>query len=208
MELVLATRNRGKLQELRALLRPLGHDLLDLDDVGVVAGPAEDALEEFDTFEANALAKARYFVARCGGRGVLADDSGLEVLALGGRPGVHSKRYSGRNELSGRELDAANNARLLKELEPTDDRSARFVCAAAFVSPSGEEQVVRGTVEGRILPTPRGSEGFGYDPLFFATELGRTFGEAGIVEKERVSHRARAFRALVARVFGARAAAH
>jgi len=207
VRLVLATRNRGKLEELRALLRPLGHELVDLDDVGIAPDAAEDALEEFATFEENALAKARYFFARCGGLGVLADDSGLEVRALGGRPGVHSKRFSGRTDLSARELDAANNARLLAELEGRAERDARFVCAAAYVAKDGES-VARGVVDGRILHEPRGGEGFGYDPLFHATELGRTFGEAGVAEKERVSHRARAFRALITRALAAAGAAH
>jgi XTP/dITP diphosphohydrolase len=199
VRLVLATRNRGKLEELRALLEPLGHELLDLDDAGIPPDESEDELEAYPTFEENALAKARHFFARAGGLGVLADDSGLEVRALGGRPGVHSKRYSGRTDLSGRALDAENNARLLAALASERDRSARFVCAAALVTAAGEV-VARGTVDGRVLEAPRGTEGFGYDPLFFATELGRTFGEAGIAEKERVSHRARAFRALVDRV--------
>lgn len=207
MRLVLATRNRGKLEELRALLVPLGHELLDLDDAGIAPDGVEDELEQYDTFEDNALAKARYFFSRAGGLGVLADDSGLEVSALGGRPGVRSKRFSGRTDLSGRALDAENNARLLAALESATDRGARFVCAAAFVSPRGEA-VARGVVEGRILETPRGAEGFGYDPLFYAVELGKTFGEAGVAEKERVSHRGRAFRALVERAVVRDAAPH
>lgn len=207
MRIVLATRNRGKLEELRALLEPLGHDLLDLDDAGIVPDGVEDELEQYDTFEENALAKARYFFSRAGGLGVLADDSGLEVRALGGRPGVHSKRFSGRTDLSGRALDAENNARLLAALESAGDRGARFVCAAAFVSSRGEA-VARGVVDGRILEMPRGSEGFGYDPLFYAVELGKSFGEADVAEKERVSHRGRAFRALIERALARDAAPH
>jgi XTP/dITP diphosphohydrolase len=208
VRLLLATRNVGKLAELDALLRPLGHDLVDLNTAGIpVAEADEEAIEQWETFEENALAKARYFFARAGGVPVVADDSGLEVRVLGGRPGVRSKRFSGRTELDGRALDAANNERLVAELANTEDRTARFVCAAAFVSNSSA-LAVRGEVAGTILRSPRGAGGFGYDPYFYATELGQTFGEASIDEKERVSHRARAFRALVARVPSLCAPAH
>ena len=198
---VLATRNRGKLGELRALFTGAGIRVIDLDDAGLAESPDEDALEAFDTFEENALAKARWFAGRAGGLTVVADDSGLEVAALGGAPGVRSKRWSGRSDLSGPALDAANNALLLERMQGVEDRRARFVCAAACVA-GAREVVVRGEIAGRILERGAGAHGFGYDPLFFATELGVTLGEATMAEKERVSHRGRAFAALLARVAG------
>jgi XTP/dITP diphosphohydrolase len=193
--LLLATRSAGKLRELEPLCRAHGFAVIDLRGAGVVESPAEAGVESFDTFEENALAKARYFHALTGRRTV-ADDSGLEVIALGGRPGVHSKRWSGRDDLSGDALDAENNRLLLEKIANAPDRGARYVCAAAFVD-GRRELVVRGIVEGRIVEEPAGSHGFGYDPYFWSTELGRTFGAASIAEKETVSHRARAFGALL-----------
>lgn len=192
--LVLATRSRGKLRELRPLLAGYGIATVDLHDVGVVEQPAvEAALECFETFEENALAKARYFFAQVGGtRPTVADDSGLEVRALGGRPGVRSKRWSGRADLSGRALDGANNAKLLAELGGASDRRARYVCVAAYVDARGE-RLFRGESTGRILDGPRGSGGFGYDPLFLSDDLGVTFAVASLEAKARVSHRGRAF---------------
>src|SRR5262249_25003841 len=121
-------------------------------------------------------AKARYFHARTG-RPVFADDSGLEVDALGGAPGVLSKRWSGRTDLMGQRLDDENNRLLLDPLRDATDRAARYVCAAAFVE-AGREVVVRGKTAGRIVDLPRGEHGFGYDPYFYSLELERTFGEA------------------------------
>ena len=150
------------------------------------------------TFEENALSKARYF-ARESGMPTLADDSGLEVAALGGSPGVYSKRWSGRADLSGQALDDANNALLLERLSSSEDRSARYVCAAAFCD-GIMELVERGEVIGRITREARGIGGFGYDPYFGSDELGRTFGEVTLEEKARVSHRARAFAKLLLRM--------
>ena len=192
--MLVATRNEGKRSELASLLAPLGARVVSLDDVGIALSSDEDDVEQYTTFEENALAKARYFFDRSR-IPTLADDSGLAVDALGGKPGVRSRRWSGRSDLVGRELDAANNDALLSALRGARDRSARFVCAIAFVD--AEEIVVRrGEVEGRVLEAPRGAGGFGYDPLFFSVELGRTFGEATEEEKSRVSHRARAVSAL------------
>lgn len=199
-QLLIATRSEGKLRELRALFERYGLAITDLKQAGLPPTRIEDDLENADTFEANALAKARHF-AKLASRAVAADDSGLEVLALGGRPGVLSKRWSGRFDLSGRELDEANNSRVLRELDAALDRRARYVCAAAFVEGSFEI-VVRGTSEGRILDEPRGAGGFGYDPYFFSDELEKTFAEASVEEKERVSHRGRAFRTLIAELAG------
>jgi XTP/dITP diphosphohydrolase len=192
---LLATRSPGKLRELRPLFETAGFAVHDLQEGRVLESPAEDAVEAFATFRENALAKARYFHALTG-RAVVADDSGLEVVALDGSPGVRSKRWSGRTDLSGQALDDANNARLLAALDGVTDTRARYVCAAAY-SDGVREQVVLGATDGRIVGEPRGSSGFGYDPYFLSAELHMTFGEATREAKERVSHRGRAFRALV-----------
>ena len=194
--LLVATRSAGKVRELRQLFARAGLSIVDLGEAGVPEIAAEDNLETGETFEENALAKAHYFARRTG-RAVVADDSGLEVAALGGRPGVRSKRWSDRPELSGLALDATNNARLLEELRGITSREARYVCVAAFVE-GAVAFTCRGTTSGLILEGPRGTGGFGYDPYFLSDELGKTFGEATLEEKERVSHRGRAFRALVA----------
>ena len=194
--LLIATRSAGKLRELRELFRGAGIAVVDLGEAGIEEAAEEHDLESADTFEENALAKARYFARRTH-RAVVADDSGLEVDALGGQPGVRSKRWSGQAAVSGRALDETNNARLLDALRGTANRSARYVCVAAFVDGS-LELTCRGTSSGVIVDRPRGREGFGYDPYFLSDELGKTFGEASVEEKERVSHRGRAFRALIA----------
>lgn len=174
-----------------------GFSAIDLAQAGIAETAEEDALECFDTFEDNALAKARYFHARTG-RPTVADDSGLEVAVLGGAPGVRSKRWSERPDLSGQLLDDENNRKLLRLLSdrPAGERAARYVCVAAFVDGS-RELVRRGTVEGAVTLEPRGCAGFGYDPFFYSHELQQTFGEATRAAKERVSHRGRAFHALL-----------
>jgi XTP/dITP diphosphohydrolase len=191
----MATRSAGKLGELRELFGRAGIHVIDLVEAGVAPSDAEDDLEIAESFEDNALAKARHF-ARLTGRPVAADDSGLEVISLGGRPGVRSKRWSGRDDLVGLQLDAANNAHLIEEMRGLTNRRARYVCVAALVV-GDSEQTFRGTTSGVILQEPRGAGGFGYDPYFLSDELGKTFGEASLVEKERVSHRGRAFRLLI-----------
>lgn len=203
LTLVLATRSAGKLRELMPLLD--AHDCSGetLEAIGVVESVEEDALEAHATFEANALAKARYFAERTG-RIVLADDSGLSVDALDGRPGVHSKRWSGRADLSGAALEAENNRFLQAALLEAarfgrDERTARYVCAAAAVGPGGE-LVVRGETTGALLTAARGDGGFGYDPYFLSDDLGRTFAQVSKAEKAAVSHRGRAFRELLARL--------
>ena len=193
-KLLLATRSEGKLRELREIVAGSGFEPVSLVDLGIPESPDEEGIECHDTFEANALAKARYF-NRLTSMPTIADDSGLCVRALGDAPGVWSKRYSGRGDLSGQALDDANNARLLAELAAHEDRSASYACAAAFAN-DGEEHVVTGRTMGHITLEPRGDEGFGYDPYFFSFDLGKTFGEARVAEKEGVSHRGRAFRAL------------
>lgn len=200
-ELILATRNRGKAAELRALLVPLGMRILDLEEAQIPPTPDEDAIEDGDTFEANALAKARYFAARVGNRSVIADDSGLCVRALGGAPGVRSRRFAG---VDGSEaaVTRANSARLLQLLDGRTDRSAEFVCSVAYIQ-AEREIVCTGRVIGRILEEPVGTHGFGYDPLFWSMELGQSFGAATDDDKARVSHRARAIAALVQRLWSA-----
>jgi XTP/dITP diphosphohydrolase len=172
-----------------------GLAVIDLQEAGIVETSAEDDLEVYETFEENALAKGRYFAVRTG-LPVVADDSGIAVAALGGRPGVRSKRWSERPDLEGQSLDDENNRLLIAALQGVADRAARYVCVAAYVD--GARQVVRrGEVSGSIISEARGSNGFGYDPYFVSDELGKTFGEATIGEKAMVSHRARAFRALL-----------
>jgi len=198
--LLVATRSEGKLRELLPLLEVHGWSACTLPMLGVPETAAEDELEAFDTFEGNAVAKARYF-ASITGWPVLADDSGLMVDALHGRPGVHSKRWSGRSDLSGAALDAENNALLQRALDDAatrgrEERSARYVCvmAAAF---GAEIRQARGETAGVLLREPRGSDGFGYDPYFFSLDLGRTFAEVPRDAKAAVSHRGRALRALL-----------
>jgi XTP/dITP diphosphohydrolase len=195
--LVLATRSTGKLRELRPIFAAVGVRVLDLAELGVDESPAEAAIESFDTFEANALAKARYFFERCGGLDVVADDSGLAVDALGGEPGVRSKRWSERPELSGQPLDDANNARLVERMRGIEDRRARFVCVAAWRGSEGEA-LARGEVPGQIVERSSGTHGFGYDPHFLCDELGITLADATLEQKRSVSHRGRAFDALLA----------
>jgi XTP/dITP diphosphohydrolase len=194
--LLLATRSPGKLRELRPLFAEAGFRVVDLDEAGLPPESEEEALETFDTFEANALAKAHYFFRRSG-MPTVSDDSGLEVSALGGAPGVRSKRWSGRADLAGVPLDRANNEALLAALAPHADRAARYVCVAALVDGT-REVMARGETSGRILDRPRGEGGFGYDPLFLSDELGVTFGEVDGSTKASVSHRGRAFRRLLA----------
>jgi len=190
-KLVFATRNHGKLVELRDLL--VGLDVISIDEVG---REIADVIEDADTFVGNASKKARE-VSLATGLPALADDSGLEVDALDGAPGVYSARYAGEPH-----SDAANNAKLLAALlgVAPAKRTARFraVLALADVTgPLGNEIITAdGTCEGVILTAPRGTGGFGYDPLFFAPELDMTFAEAGIGSKSELSHRARAMRAI------------
>jgi XTP/dITP diphosphohydrolase len=199
---LLATRSAGKLRELRPMFERAGVPVTDLAAAGISATADEDELERYATFEQNALAKARFF-NKISGLPAIADDSGLEVQALGGAPGVRSRRWSDRNDLTGQLLDDANNLRLLGALLGADDRRARYVCVAAYCA-GGVEWTARGETAGLVMDESRGSGGFGYDPYFYSLELGRTFGESSSEEKEQVSHRGRAFRALLSRVVAAR----
>lgn len=195
LPLVVATRSADKLREIAAILAPFPFvELQSLRDAGLPPEPVEDTIEVFDTFQENALAKARHFANRLRVP-VLADDSGLCVDALRGAPGVHSKRYADRRAFPHLSVDAGNNRKLLEQLRgvPAAARTARYVCAAAVVIPhTGAEYITHGTCEGVILPEPAGSGGFGYDPLFYLPSHGCTFGEMDPVQKNRISHRAAA----------------
>jgi len=189
VKVVLATRNRGKLREIVPLVAGLELELLTIDEVAPDAELREDGV----TFVENALAKARQ-AARATGLPAIADDSGLEVDALDGVPGVYSARYAGPGA-----DDDSNNAKLLEALRgvPPAQRTARFRCVAVFVDPARGLELVRdGACEGEVLEGPRGQDGFGYDTLFFIPTVGRTMAELPLEEKNRLSHRAAAFRAL------------
>jgi len=199
MRLVVATRSAHKLAEIRTILSVVPDlEVLDLNEAGVEWTEAEGDLEPHDTFQENALSKARYYQERTG-LPTVADDSGIEVDALDGAPGVRSKRFAPDQGLEGVARDKANNRYLVRLLEgvAAEDRTARYVCVAVMVSPGTDPVVVcRGAASGRILEEEQGTGGFGYDPLFFDPELGRTFGQVDAREKHARSHRGKAFRAL------------
>lgn len=185
MRLVFATRNAHKVEEVAAILAGTDLEVVPLDALDLEGDPPETG----DTFAANALQKARWVHERTGLVAV-ADDSGLEVDALGGAPGVHSKRFSPEATAE------ANNRLLLARLGDRTDRRARFRCVVAVVG-AGRDRTAEGRVEGAIGTSPRGSEGFGYDPLFLPDEApGRTLAELSMDEKNAISHRGRAFREL------------
>ncbi|MDN4592656.1 XTP/dITP diphosphatase [Polycladomyces subterraneus] len=189
-EVVLATRNRHKTEEFDAVLRrELGLPVVDLTQVAGIP----DVVEDGDTFEANAIKKAETAM-RALDRPVIADDSGLVVPALNGAPGVYSARYAGSNA-----TDEDNNRKLLAELnrKPEKNRDAMFVCVIALAVPGEETRVVRGECHGRIVDQPRGEYGFGYDPLFFVPEEGKTMAELSPERKNEISHRARAIEKLL-----------
>jgi XTP/dITP diphosphohydrolase len=197
VKLLAATRSRGKQPEIRRVLEPAGVEVVFPDDVGLWEDPIEDTLELAESFEGNARRKTEHF-ARLSGLPTVADDSGLEVFALGGAPGVRSRRWAGLTG-SDAEVDAANNAELLRRLlgAPEARRRARYRCVLVYLSqPDAVPRVFEGACGGLVLEAPRGEGGFGYDPLFLSDELGRTFGEATAEEKDAVSHRGRALRAL------------
>jgi XTP/dITP diphosphohydrolase len=191
--LLVASRSRHKVRELGELLDLPGVVFVTPDEAGVEGEPVEDAL----TFEGNAEIKARYYAVRSG-LPTLADDSGLEVDALDGGPGVHTKRYAGPDA-----TDTDNNAKLLRELDglPPAERGARYQCVLAFIDPERSDAIVfrSGAFEGRIADEPRGSGGFGYDPIFEPegeAPGGRTVGQVEAEEKHALSHRGKAARAM------------
>jgi XTP/dITP diphosphohydrolase len=184
-ELVLATRNRHKAEELAVLLGDLGIRIRTLDEFS----DAPDVVEDGATCEANAIKKAKA-IARATGVPAVADDTGLEVDALGGRPGVYAARYAGETATY-----EDNCRKLLRELAavPQNQRTARFLTVAAIAMPAGNVQVTHGMLEGLITEAPTGDRGFGYDPVFLLPELGKTLAQLTAEEKNRVSHRAKAF---------------
>ena len=187
MELVIASNNKHKVSEIKQILSGKFDRIYSLAELGINVDPEETAPD----FLGNARIKARSISAYTD-KAVVADDSGLEVVALGGAPGVFSARYAGEPA-----SDEKNNDKLLREMRDISDRSARFVTTMVLLFPSGKEIVGVGEVKGEILSERRGANGFGYDPLFYSCELGKTFGEASVEEKNGVSHRARALAELL-----------
>ncbi len=185
---MIATKNSGKVREIRKALRGLRIRLYSLNDFSDVPDVEEDG----KTFTENALKKARFY-ATYFKKLTIADDSGLEVEALKGLPGPYSARYAGEKA-----SDQENNRKLLKEMEgiPPSKRKARFKCVLALVSPDGREAIVEGSCQGRIGLKEVGKRGFGYDPLFFLPRYGKTMAELSIEEKNRISHRGKALRKL------------
>ncbi len=183
MKLVIATQNEGKLSEFRLALNRFKIEIVSAKEVGIERLPEENG----SSYEENALMKAAYTTMKsklpC-----LADDSGLEVAILGGAPGIHSARYGGKM------TDGERMAHLLDQLKftPNDKRDAKFVCSLVFTTPRGLVQGFSGECPGQILYGPRGQDGFGYDPIFYSTDLAKSFGEASEIEKLRISHRGRA----------------
>jgi len=177
MKLYVATHNAHKIREISQIL----------PDMEVLPDDPEGVVEDAPDFVGNALLKVRAIAARHAGAWCMADDSGLEVSALGGAPGVHSARYAGEPSNT-----PANNALLLKNLEGVTDRRANFTCAVALVGPDGEERLAVGKCFGRIAESPSGAAGFGYDPLFVPDGFDRSFAELSAEEKNAISHRGRA----------------
>lgn len=182
--IVVATRNRGKSEEIKEFLKGFPVEVRDLNDFGPIPEVREDGL----TFEENAYKKAS-FTAKVLGLSAIADDSGLEVEALGGAPGIHSARYAGPDA-----TDEENNLKLLNAMQGIVNRKARFCCVLSLAVPTGPALTYEETCEGVILDAVRGENGFGYDPLFFYPEAGKTFAEMDLEEKSQVSHRGRALR--------------
>jgi XTP/dITP diphosphohydrolase len=184
--LVIATKNKGKSAEIRSFLKDFPVDVKDLNDFG----PIPEAVEDGSTFEENAYKKAS-FTAKILGLPALADDSGLEVEALEGAPGIYSARYAGPKA-----TDPENNAKLIQAIAGSRDRKARFACVLSLAVPAGPALTYEAFCEGLILDSPRGENGFGYDPLFLYPPAGKTFAEMTMEEKLAVSHRGRALAAL------------
>lgn len=195
----MATRSAGKQREARRLLAGTGIEPVFPEDVNLFEQAEEDTLELSDSYRTNARAKAEHF-ARRSGLPTVADDSGLEVFYLGGAPGVRSRRWAGAKGTAA-EVDSANNAELVRRLQgaPEPKRRARYRCVLVLLrTPSAMPEVFEGECAGRILEAAEGEAGFGYDPYFFSDDLGKSFGLATDEEKDGVSHRGKAYRALAA----------
>ena len=188
MELLIATNNKGKVREIKEILKGLDMEVFSLADKGIDV----DVVEDGTTFEENSMKKATeiFKIANCI---TVADDSGLEVDALDGAPGVYSARYAGEGA-----SDEEKYTKLLNELKdvPDEKRTARFVSVVAVILPDGTKTTLRGECEGIITKEPAGSGGFGYDPVFFVPELNKTFSEVTLEEKNQISHRGKAFKML------------
>ncbi len=188
MELLIATNNKGKVREIKEILKGLDMEVFSLADKGIDV----DVIEDGTTFEENSMKKASeiFKIANCI---TVADDSGLEVDALDGAPGVYSARYAGEGA-----TDEEKYTKLLNELKdvPDEKRTARFVSVVAVILPDGTKTTLRGECEGFIIREPAGSGGFGYDPVFFVPELNKTFSEVTLEEKNQISHRGKAFKKL------------
>jgi XTP/dITP diphosphohydrolase len=198
MRLVVSTRSQHKMREIREILSDISDlEILDLDQAGVGYDPVEEELEPFETFEENARSKALYFFRQTG-MPTVADDSGLEVDALAGGPGVRTKRFAPGDDLQGEARDRANNNHLLQRLAgvPVAERGARYVCVAAVAWSEKNVRTFRGEAPGRVLESPRGQSGFGYDPVILDEASGKSFAELTAEEKNALSHRGKAFRAL------------
>lgn len=190
MQMIAATGNSGKIREIEKIFGDLGIDVISAHDAGIDV----DVEETGSSFVENALIKARSIAMFCDSV-VIADDSGLCVDALGGRPGIRSARYAGENAT---DKDRIN--KLLSELGAEENRAARFVTVAAVVLPDGREFTAMGEVHGHILQSPAGENGFGYDPVFYCDELNKSFAEASAEEKNSVSHRSRALKAIYEKI--------
>ncbi len=184
--LVVATKNKGKLNEIKEITRDLPLNVISMEEAGI----SEDIDETGSTFEENALIKARAVHGIIGAM-VMADDSGLEVDWLNGAPGVHTSRFAGEGAS---DMDKINKLLGLMKGVPFEKRKARFVCAIAVIMPDGESFTVRGTCEGYICEEPRGKNGFGYDPVFYLEEFGKTMAEIDLDTKNSISHRGKALR--------------
>ena len=199
-KLVLASSNSGKLREFEALLAPLGMEIIAQSSLGVA-----DAEEPHGTFVENALAKARH-ASRCSKLPALADDSGICVRALDGEPGVHSARFAGEpppGSMPGRkDQDARNNQKLVRLLAGKDDRRAHYTCVIVLMRHADDPEpvIAEGSWAGEIIASPRGENGFGYDPHFFLPDFGKTAAELDPVQKNLVSHRGKALRRLLAKL--------
>jgi len=187
MDVIIATGNKGKLKEFRQLLDGYFDNIYSVKDFGFDVDVEEDG----DTFEQNVFIKANYIKEKTD-FAVLADDSGLEVDALGGEPGLYSARYAGEDG-----NDVANRKKLFEKMKGVEDRSAHFVSVVALVMPDGKTYVARGETKGYITKEEQGENGFGYDVMFFSYELGKCFGVASQEEKNLVSHRAKAVKELL-----------
>ncbi len=199
MKILFATRNKHKIREVRTIFSNVSAlKILDLDEVGLEYRDCEDSLEPFDTFEENAISKATYF-NQISGLPTLSDDSGLVVDCLGGAPGVNSKRFSPWSEEDLLSRDESNNRFLVESLRtfPDIEWTARYVCVVVLMTIKQNIRVTKGEVEGRVLERSRGKGGFGYDPHFLVGETDLTFAEMSDQEKNRLSHRGKAFQNLL-----------